>query len=101
MSSGGAGGEYLRHRIAPVLDGRTPSSSGNAEAGRKKSAMATKDDIMRAGTNTNGKRAAGSVRLSPMKKTRFLTEKGIREAGRESLGVKRVEHDDDLDLDIV
>jgi minichromosome maintenance protein 10 len=89
MGSGGAGGEYLRHRIAPNPDGQTPSSSASVEAGRKKSALATKNDIMRAGTNTNGKRASDSVRLSPMKKTRFLTEKGIREAGRESLGGKR------------
>ena len=98
MGSGGAGEEYLRHRIAPNLDGTYTSESTNDETGRKKSAMATKDNIMASDRNTNGKRAADSVRLSPMKKTRFLTEKGIREAGRESMGGKQAEQDDDLDI---
>ena len=66
--------------------------------GRKKSAMATKDNIMGPSRNTNGKRAADSVRLSPMKKTRFLTDKGIREAGRESLGRQKVDQEDGLDI---
>jgi minichromosome maintenance protein 10 len=43
--------------------------------------------------------------VSPVrKKTRFVTEKGIREAGRESLGAelsKRVELDDDDELVII
>ncbi len=98
MGSGGAGGEYLRHHVAPNLDGKHISESTNDEAGRKKSAMATKDTIMGPDRNTNGKRAADSVRLSPMKKARFLTEKGIREAGRESMGGKQAEQDDDLDI---
>jgi minichromosome maintenance protein 10 len=98
MGSGGAGGEYLRHRTAPDLDGSDPAESTNDETGRKKSAMATKDTIMMPGRNTNGKRPADSVRLSPMKKTRFLTDKGIREAGRESLGGKHVYQEDDLDI---
>ncbi|KIW93737.1 uncharacterized protein Z519_05052 [Cladophialophora bantiana CBS 173.52] len=36
--------------------------------------------------NESRKRTAADVRLSPIKKTRFVTEKGIREAGRDSLG---------------
>ena len=52
--------------------------------------------------NGNGKRTADSVRLSPIKKTRLLTEKGIRHPGRESLGAKNgevdVDQDDDLDI---
>lgn len=47
-------------------------------------------------------------RLQPVKKkTRFITEKGIREAGRESIGGKEVnrvvqdDDDDDDDLDII
>ncbi len=98
MGSGGAGGEYLRHRIAPNVDGSYSADSTNDEAGRKKSAMATKDNIIGPGRNINGKRAADSVRLSPMKKTRFLTDKGIREAGRESLRVRQVDQEDDLDI---
>jgi minichromosome maintenance protein 10 len=98
MGSGGAGGAYLRHRIAPNSDGSDPPESRNDETARKKSAMATKDNIMMPGRNTNGKRPADSVRLSPMKKTRFLTDKGIREAGRESLGGKHVDQEDDLDI---
>ena len=50
----------------------------------------------------NGKRAAESVRLSPLKKTRLMTEKGIRHPGRESLGAKNglghADEDDDLDI---
>ena len=94
----GAGSEYLRHRIAPSLDGTYSAENATDETRRKKSAMATKDNIMMPGNRASGKRAADSVRLSPMKKTRFLTEKGIREAGRESLGVIKVDQDDDLDI---
>jgi len=51
-------------------------------------------------TREKDKRQASPVR----KKTRFVTEKGIREAGRESLGeelTRRVELDDDDELIIV
>jgi minichromosome maintenance protein 10 len=98
LGSGGAGGAYLRHRMTPSNETSSPSTSAVIETGTRRSAMATKDSIMRAGTNTNGKRAADSVRLSPMKKTRFLTDKGIREAGRESLGGQKIDQDDDLDI---
>jgi minichromosome maintenance protein 10 len=98
MGSGGAGGEYLRHRITPNPDGRWSASNANDEVGKRKSAMATKDNIMMAGIKTDGKRSAETVRLSPMKKTRFVTEKGIKEAGRESLGCKKVDQEDGLDI---
>lgn len=100
MGSGGAGGEYLRHRIAPNSDGPFSTESANDETERKRSAMATKDNIMGPDRNGNGnrKRAANSVRLSPIKKTRFLTDKRVREAGRESMGGHRVDRDDDLDI---
>jgi minichromosome maintenance protein 10 len=100
LGAGGAGGEYLRQRVgANHHDGTNPAGNSTAEEiTRRKSAMVTKDTIMMSGRNQNGKRAADSVRLSPMKKTRFLTDKGIREAGRESLGGKHGDQDDDLDI---
>lgn len=96
--TGGAGGEYLRHRIASNLDGSNLTDSTSDERGEKKTLIVTKDDILKSGRNTNGKRAADSVRLSPMKKTRFLTEKGVRKAGRESLGARLSDQEDGLDI---
>ena len=98
MNSGGAGGEYIRQRLG------VDSSSAN-EQGSQRSALALKVGIMGsdlAGKGT-GKRSAESIRLSPIKKTRLLTEKGIRHPGRESLGAKNGPDcaDDDDDLDIV
>ena len=98
LGAGGAGGEYLRQRVGANLDGTNTAGSTAEETTRKKSALVTKDSIMMPGRNPNGKRAADSVRLSPMKKTRFLTDKGIREAGRESLGGKQPDQDDELDI---
>ena len=97
-NSGGAGGEYIRQRLG------IENSSANEQISQR-SALATKVDILNSDPagKGNGKRSAESVRLSPMKKTRLLTEKGIRHPGRESLGTKdRLDHgDDDDDLDIV
>ena len=98
MNSGGAGGEYIRQRLG--FDGSSAS-----EQGSQRSALAMKMDIMNPDPSGkgNGKRSADSVRLSPIKKTRLLTEKGIRHPGRESLGAQlNVAHaNDDEDLDIV
>jgi minichromosome maintenance protein 10 len=99
MNSGGAGGEYIRRRLG--ADGSSAS-----EQGSQKSALALKVGIMNSvpGIKGHGKRSAESVRLSPMKKTRLLTDKGIRHPGRESVGAKNgldLEDDDDDDLDIV
>jgi minichromosome maintenance protein 10 len=97
MNSGGAGGEYIRQRLG--VDG-----SSTSEQGSQRSALAMKVGIMNSDPagKGNGKRSAESVRLSPIKKTRLLTEKGIRHPGRESLGAKNglgtANDDDDLDI---
>ncbi len=97
MSSGGAGGEYIRQRLGV-------EQSSKDEPGSQRSALAAKVGIMTSGSgsNGNGKRTADSVRLSPIKKTRLLTDKGIRHPGRESLGAKNddgnADEDDELDI---
>lgn len=106
---GGAGGEYFRKRTGDSSN--TPKNPKNVTSGPG----ITVDDIMRDKAGESKKRAAGSVRLSPVKKkTRFLTSTGIKEAGRESLGpgsgkdvglavlnARDEFDDDDDDLDIV
>lgn len=98
LASSGAGAEYMRHRTGTS----TKKDVGNESSGRI-SAQAIKGDIMR--SRSGMKRPAEGVKLSPVKKTRFVTDKGIREAGRESLGVTNHDaddaDDDDDDLDIV
>lgn len=113
---GGTGAEYLRQReVQQEGSARKPSdesSIGRPPVGANGTfasrALMNKATI---GRNTEG------VKLSPIKKrvmagqtgerkkTRFVTEKGIREAGRESLGTNQrplTENDDDDDgLDIV
>ncbi|KIV95247.1 hypothetical protein PV10_02922 [Exophiala mesophila] len=134
---GGAGAEYLRQKAKTAMDNDDNSdvmnnnSKGKARqshsrvrpapasqilsptdsAGSHRSALASRANILSGGlgTNANGKRTAQDVRLSPVKKTRFITDKGIREAGRESLGsvpVKdgvhhHVDDSDDDELEIV
>jgi minichromosome maintenance protein 10 len=96
-NSGGAGGEYIRQRLGA-------DSSCASEQGSQRSAPTLKVGIMNSDPagKTNRKRPAESVRLSPVKKTRLLTEKGIRHPGRESLGGRHDHgHVDDDDLDIV
>jgi minichromosome maintenance protein 10 len=96
-NSGGAGGEYIRQRLGV-------DSSCASEQGSQRSAPALKVGIMNSDPagKANRKRPAESVRLSPVKKTRLLTEKGIRHPGRESLGGRHDHgHVDDDDLDIV
>ncbi|KAJ9657146.1 hypothetical protein H2198_004504 [Neophaeococcomyces mojaviensis] len=117
LGSGGAGGEYMRHRAGDTGSGTSTSRRADAVASTKAAVMAEKP-----GETVSKKRTADSVRLSPVrKKTRFVTEKGIREAGRESIGALDVgkrstyntgqsrihdmdhddDEDDDDDLDIV
>lgn len=77
-----AGSAYLRCR--PGVDRPLNDTVSHwTQAG----ALQVRDEILGA-QNPSKKRAAESIRLSPMKKkkTRFVTAKGIREAGRESLG---------------
>lgn len=123
---GGAGGEYFRTRAA--AGEKSGTGAAGAETKRKEVTSGpgiTVEDIMRSKPGESKKRAAESVRLSPVKKkTRFLTSTGIKEAGRESLGaasgaatkemlgqqvrghdldgnVKMDDDDDDDDLDII
>ncbi|KAL8718916.1 MAG: hypothetical protein Q9225_004019, partial [Loekoesia sp. 1 TL-2023] len=106
----GMGGEYLKmkHEI--------PAASNESFAQTTTAVNQEPVDAASLGLKRN---KAGSVQLSPLKKkrlgsavedgarkkTRFVTDKGIKEAGRESLGVvgsavqKPVgEEDDDLDI---
>ena len=96
MGTGGAGGEYMRQRTGTGA----PEAS---EQGSQRSALAAKVGIMSSGAEEkgSGKRSAENVRLSPVKKTRLMTQKGIRHPGRESLGVRHegdAAEDDDLDI---
>lgn len=113
--SGGVGAEYLRTRTA----NESPANSENKD---KVPGTPSTPKILPSSQSLNfvtfGK--ADNVRLGPMKrahdgdkphgsgvkKTRFITSKGIREAGRDSLGgdatpVRRIlsdDEDDDLEL---
>ncbi|KAL9112122.1 MAG: hypothetical protein Q9227_003499 [Pyrenula ochraceoflavens] len=86
------GSEYLRFR-----------EEGAREAEKKKLSTEKSAEIMKAEVlGKREKRGAENVRLSPAKKTRFVTDRGIKEAGRESLGpIHGVENADEDDLDIV
>ncbi|KIW66261.1 hypothetical protein PV04_08460 [Phialophora macrospora] len=79
-----AGAEYLR-RKAKLRD-KEIGEGVDDDSGRGSAGIA--NAILSGGStmNENRKRTAADVRLSPVKKTRFVTAKGIREAGRESLG---------------
>lgn len=106
---GGPGADYLRSR------------AGNETSQKGDMPSTPKSEPASSGFNLSSLKA-NDVRLSPMKrahdkphgsgvkKTRFITSKGIREAGRESLGAgtegveggRRVMSDDDDDeLDII
>lgn len=98
---GSAGAEYFRQQAKAREDkerekensslttkdgsGSTSNLSNMPSSIRATAILSTTNPSL---TNGNGsrKRTAADVRLSPVKKTRFVTEKGIREAGRESLG---------------
>ena len=92
----GAGAEYMRHKTGDDA----ASQRSAAHTASQRSALSAKDNIMRSKSDAapSRKRAAESVRLSPIKKTRFVTDRGIREAGRESLGVTTAMDEDDLDI---
>lgn len=115
---GSAGGQYMLSRTAEEgsrekRTGFKPATGGHGTGGNG----VTKEDILAEKTGEKRKyRTADSVRLSPVKKkTRFLTDRGIKEAGRESLGASSTPHnlpitnettrdddtDDDDDLDII
>ena len=92
----GAGAEYMRHKTGDDA----ASQRSAAHTASQRSALSAKDNIMgtRSDDAQSRKRPAESVRLSPIKKTRFVTDRGIREAGRESLGVTTAMDEDDLDI---
>ena len=102
MEAGSAGGEYLRHR-----NGNDDAVSGGASQDRsQRSAETTKAHIIESTSkaNNNGKRTSEGVRLSPVKKARIVTDRGLREAGRNTVGKALRRHDveqDDDDLDII
>jgi minichromosome maintenance protein 10 len=106
-----AGADYMRRKIAASRD-ENARVNGNQTIGDSSSSQRTKTisrTILSSGgteTSESRKRTAADVRLSPVKKTRFVTEKGIREAGRESLGTttgpaSRHDSDSDDELEIV
>ncbi|KAK5044840.1 hypothetical protein LTR84_010378 [Exophiala bonariae] len=130
LGFGGAGAEYLRQKAltplpqepkkdraskrknkhGPVSMSEAPPEHDKAQLSTHRSALSSRSNfIFAADSNENGKRRAENVRLSPVKKTRFVTEKGIREAGRDSLGgaVSKAgmnaggDSDDDDELEIV
>ena len=92
----GAGAEYMRHKTGDDA----ASQRSAAHTASQRSALSAKDNIMgtRSDDAQSRKRPAESVRLSPIKKTRFVTDRGIREAGRESLGITTAMDEDDLDI---
>ncbi|KAF9889114.1 hypothetical protein FE257_007603 [Aspergillus nanangensis] len=107
---GGLGAEYLRARNAenvPTPKAKAGATNNNNNNNHPNPSSA-KSLLM-------GFRKADSVQLTPMKrlhdgdkphgsgvkKTRFITAKGIKEAGRDSLGGNTNYDDDDDDLDII
>ncbi|KAJ9610877.1 hypothetical protein H2200_005654 [Cladophialophora chaetospira] len=83
-----AGAEYLRRKQKARDDKNKENGRSKDDASSLRSAAISRTILSSGSTATNEsrKRTAADVRLSPVKKTRFVTEKGIREAGRESLG---------------
>ncbi|ODH53448.1 hypothetical protein GX48_00278 [Paracoccidioides brasiliensis] len=119
--SSSVGAEYLRHRQANSASGRDGaavvvtgsnglnSASVNGRRGDKYSARAEQSARIALELDSTTKNAS-NVKLGPMKKcavnkkTRFVTAKGIRDAGRDSMGGpvevgnNNVDYDDDLDI---
>ncbi|OAP56525.1 hypothetical protein AYL99_09704 [Fonsecaea erecta] len=87
-----AGAEYMRQKTRTKMreddatkDKQTARTMAVGETETRRHSGPISGSILTT-TNENRKRSAADVRLSPVKKTRFVTEKGIREAGRESIG---------------
>ena len=113
----GRGGEYLRMRgNAPMAGDALNVGCSNAGGGQRHAAGSI--DVASLGLLGNKaahvqlsplkkKRDRAAMAQEPRKKTRFVTESGIKEAGRESLGAPGTkaqqpdDDDDDDDLDIV
>ncbi|KIW12490.1 hypothetical protein PV08_09767 [Exophiala spinifera] len=124
FGAGSAGAQYLKIRATkkPDNDG-TADTKRDRKQGRppyprtredtppesapgvsRRSSNLVMSDLPSSALVNGRKRTAADVRLSPVKKTRFVTDKGIREAGRESLGVATPsggddgESEDDLEI---
>ncbi|PGH30592.1 minichromosome maintenance protein 10 [[Emmonsia] crescens] len=119
--SNSVGAQYLRHRQSNGTSGRDGSAgvassnngpnSGSGNNNDKGDESATQSARTTLGLSSTMK-SASNVKLGPMKKgavnkkTRFVTAKGIRDAGRDSLGGlgdgignnNHVDYDDDLDI---
>ena len=101
--AGKAGEEYLRHRLeraaSPSKSARTGQPVEDATSNTQQSAVSLKSNVMSTGSDgikNNGKRFADDVRLSPMKKIKFLTKTGVKEKG--TIYRHHVGADDDLDI---
>lgn len=123
--SGDAGAEYLRHKTRAKTGASDKDSATTSTRPRRPGEAAADPSSLQRATLSNNvkdavtgigagglsrKRTAADVRLSPVKKTRFVTSRGIKEAGRESLGAAITTptaqgdgrgSDDDDDLEIV
>lgn len=113
FGAGSAGSEYLKVRASkrrengssanPKGERRQDGTQPGVESGPQRSSNLVMSDLPSSALVNGRKRTAADVRLSPVKKTRFVTDKGIREAGRESVGVAAAsgrsdESDDDLEI---
>ncbi|KAE8328716.1 hypothetical protein BDV39DRAFT_173158 [Aspergillus sergii] len=108
----GMGAEYLRARnseniSSPLPENITPAKT-NQSAAETPSSHSGLLGFRKANTVKLGplKRAHDGTHGSSVKKTRFITAKGIKEAGRDSLGMSEAtktgfDDDDDDELDII
>lgn len=117
--AGNVGAEYLRARANKPATSSQPESA--ASSSQEKSSFEASTPVSATSLGLTGFRRADTVKLSPLKraydgdkqhngsvkKTRFITSNGIKEAGRDSLGgssnaMKNLNDDDDDDeLDII
>ncbi|KAH1458136.1 hypothetical protein KXX13_008872 [Aspergillus fumigatus] len=117
--AGNVGAEYLRARANKPATSSQPESA--ASSSQEKSSFEASTPVSATSLGLTGFRRADTVKLSPLKraydgdkqhngsvkKTRFITSNGIKEAGRDSLcgssnAMKNLNDDDDDDeLDII
>ncbi|KAK9604141.1 hypothetical protein V6Z93_002115 [Aspergillus fumigatus] len=117
--AGNVGAEYLRSRANKPATSSQPESA--ASSSQEKSSFEASTPVSATSLGLTGFRRADTVKLSPLKraydgdkqhngsvkKTRFITSNGIKEAGRDSLcgssnAMKNLNDDDDDDeLDII
>ncbi|KAL9610432.1 MAG: hypothetical protein Q9167_004857 [Letrouitia subvulpina] len=107
----GMGGEYLRMKHDTAAANSATNSSSNDGSSRLEEPFdaATLGLLAHKAVDVHlsplkKKRPGTSINQEVKKKTRFVTEKGIKEAGRESFGTtegRQEKLDDDDDLDIV